>query len=261
MKKIIAFLLALTCFLSLTACGGQNDELAAMQAQIDALAQQLDKADTSELEALKKENEELKAKIAELEAQLSAVSTEEPSVLPSDNNAPTPMQDEQISAKAVEGEYPENIIKAVNEIICTEQFAEWQQLYRDFLAAEPASPQVSKVMHYTIPDFNKVEMDCYLVAVSAGVGYWHDEEAQRGSAEEEFYLFVDAKTGEYRDSINTNAMNTTHDESSAYGRATYLIWLFGVECLGMHNGDYLNAGESKILMPQSDIDYINNNIA
>ena len=65
MKKLISIILSFVILFSIGACGSGSDELAAMQAQIDALSQQINSSGNSELEALRLENEELKTKIRE----------------------------------------------------------------------------------------------------------------------------------------------------------------------------------------------------
>lgn len=152
------------------------------------------------------------------------------------------------------------IIDTVNAKLATEEFANWQSLYKEFTGNEATAPKVTNVTHYQNSDFDGEAMDCYLVAVSANVGYWMDEEAQAGIPEDEFYIFVDSNTKTVYDSISTNAFNIEHDTTTEQGRATYLLWIHNNALDGSHDGAYANDSETITGLTEADLEVINNNL-
>lgn len=74
MKKLSILFLTLAMTLSISACGGNDAELAAMQAQLDALTQQIANDGISEEQkALMAENEALKQEVAALQAEVAGL--------------------------------------------------------------------------------------------------------------------------------------------------------------------------------------------
>ncbi len=154
----------------------------------------------------------------------------------------------------------QRIVKAVNEIVQSKDFASYQELYKQFKSESPSAPKVTNVTHYQIEDFDGVKMDCYLVNVSAGVAYWINEQEYQGAAEENFYVFVDANKNVFYDSISTNALGGDHDTSTAQGRATYLMWIYANIQSGEYQGDYLNDSETVTEMSADVIAAVNENL-
>ncbi|MBO5665960.1 MAG: hypothetical protein J6S45_00775, partial [Firmicutes bacterium] len=134
---------------------------------------------------------------------------------------PQPPADE---STAVEPKSEKQIVMdAVNPLIQSQTFADWQTMYNGFTGEEPTTPKVTGVVRYQIPDFEGVKMDCYLIDITADVGYWNDPVLMKGTALENFVMFVDANTETVYDSISTNAFNINHNVAEEEGRATYLM--------------------------------------
>ena len=106
------------------------------------------------------------------------------------------------------------IIDTVNAKLSTEEVANWQSQYKEFTGNEATAPKVTNVTHYQIPDFEGVEMDCYLVTITSNFGYWVNEEAEQGATVDNLYLFVDGNTKATIDNITTDASNAEHDTTT-----------------------------------------------
>ena len=152
------------------------------------------------------------------------------------------------------------IIDTVNTKLSTEEVANWLSLCKDFTGEEAPAPKVTNVTHYQIPDFEGVEMDCYLVTVTSKFAHWVDEEAQQGSIDEKMYLFIDNNTKNVIDNITTNASNVEHDTTTEEGRATYLLWIYDNISGGHYEGAYLNDSETVTELTEADLEVINNNL-
>ena len=152
------------------------------------------------------------------------------------------------------------IIDAVKAEIQSEDFAGWQELYKDFTGEEPAVPQVTDVTRYQIPDFDGVKMDCYLVTVSGSFAHWYNEAEQQGAINETMFIFVDAASKKSYDSISTDAASVSHDTTTELGRATYLMWIHGEIATGSYSGSYLNDSETVTTLSADDLKFINDNL-
>ena len=152
------------------------------------------------------------------------------------------------------------IIDTVNTKMSTEEVANWLSLCKDFTGEEAPAPKVTNVTHYQIPDFEGVEMDCYLVTVTSKFAHWVDEEAQQGAIDEKMYLFIDNNTKNVVDNITTNASNVEHDTATEEGRATYLLWIYDNISGGNYEGAYLNDSETVTELTEADLEVINNNL-
>ena len=142
----------------------------------------------------------------------------------------------------------------------TEEVTNWLSLCKDFTGEEAPAPKVTNVTHYQIPDFEGVEMDCYLVTVTSKFAHWVDEEAQQGAIDEKMYLFIDNNTKNVVDNITTNASNVEHDTATEEGRATYLLWIYDNISGGNYEGAYLNDSETVTELTEADLEVINNNL-
>lgn len=152
------------------------------------------------------------------------------------------------------------IIDTVNAKLSTEEVTNWLSLCKDFTGEEAPAPKVTNVTHYQIPDFEGVEMDCYLVTVTSKFAHWVDEEAQQGAIDEKMYLFIDNNTKNVVDNITTNASNVEHDTATEEGRATYLLWIYDNISGGNYEGAYLNDSETVTELTEADLEVINNNL-
>lgn len=152
------------------------------------------------------------------------------------------------------------IIDTVNAKMATEEVASWLSLCKDFTGEEAPAPKVTNVTHYHIPDFEGVEMDCYLVTVTSKFAHWVNEEAQQGALDENMYLFIDSNTPNVVDNITTDASNVKHDISTEEGRITYLLWVYGEVMAGNYAGTYLNNSETVTELTETDLGTINNNL-
>ena len=152
------------------------------------------------------------------------------------------------------------IANAVHSKIQSEEFAGWQSLFQEFTGEDPAAPEVTAVVHFQIDDFDGVEMDCYLVNVSAEIAWWMNEEAQEGATGTQFQLFVSQDGKTVVDSITTNAGNVEHDTATEEGRMTYLLWMFGNMQDGSYSGNFLNDMEKTQDLSAEDLAAINENL-
>ena len=152
------------------------------------------------------------------------------------------------------------IIDTVNAKLATEDFANWQSLYKEFTGNEATAPEVTNVTHYQNSDFDGEAIDCYLVAISANVAYWTNEEAQQGIAEDKFYIFVDSNAQAVYDNITTKAFNVDHDTTTEQGRATYLLWIHNNTLDGSYDGFYANDSETVTVLTDADLEIINSNL-
>ena len=149
------------------------------------------------------------------------------------------------------------VMEAVAQVIESQDFADWQTMYTGFTGNEAKAPKVTAVSRYQIPDFEGVEMDCYLINVTADIGYWIDPVAVRGVALEDFLLFVDASGETVYDSISTKALEADHDTSTEEGRATYLMWLYDSTLRWDFDGYYLNDSEVLTEWTAEDLEAVN----
>lgn len=152
------------------------------------------------------------------------------------------------------------IIDTVNAKLSTEEVTNWLSLCKDFTGEEAPAPKVTNVTHYQIPDFEGVEMDCYLVTITSKFAHWVDEEAQQGAIDEKMYLFIDNNAKNVVDNITTNASNVEHDTTTEEGRATYLLWIYDNISGGHYEGAYLNDSETVTELTEADLEVINNNL-
>lgn len=152
------------------------------------------------------------------------------------------------------------IIDTVNAKLSTEEVANWQSQYKEFTGNEATAPKVTNVTHYQIPDFDGVEMDCYLVTITSNFGFWVNEEAEQGATVDNLYLFVDGNTKATIDNITTDASNVEHDTTTEEGRATYLLWIYDNINNGSYDGAYLNDSETVTVLTDADLEIINNNL-
>ena len=152
------------------------------------------------------------------------------------------------------------IIDTVNAKLSTEEVANWQSQYKEFTGNEATAPKVTNVTHYQIPDFDGVEMDCYLVTITSNFGYWVNEEAEQGATVDNLYLFVDGNTKATIDNITTDASNVEHDTTTEEGRATYLLWIYDNISRGNYDGNYMNDSETVTELTEADLEVINNNL-
>lgn len=152
------------------------------------------------------------------------------------------------------------IIDTVNAKLSTEEVSNWQNQYKEFTGNEATAPKVTNVTHYQIPDFEGVEMDCYLVTITSNFGYWVNEEAEQGATVDNLYLFVDGNTKATIDNITTDASNVEHDTTTEEGRATYLLWIYDSINSGHYDGAYLNDSETVTVLTDADLEIINNNL-
>lgn len=172
----------------------------------------------------------------------------------------TPTEETNATEETKLTEEQQLIIDTVNAKLATEEFANWQSLYKEFTGNEATAPKVSNVTHYQNSDFDGEAIDCYLVAISADVAYWMNEEAQQGIAENKFYIFVDSNAQAVYDSITTNAFNVDHDTTTEQGRATYLLWIHNNTLDGSYDGFYANDSETITELTEADLEVINNNL-
>ena len=170
----------------------------------------------------------------------------------SENNAPV-TEDNKLTAEQ------QIVVDAVKSQIHSDTFAAWQSLAKNFKGSEPKTPEVTAVYHYSIDDFEGEKMECYLVNVSADIGYWHNEEAQQGSLVESYQIFVSADGKTVMDSISVDAGNFNGDTSTSEGRATYLLWMFGNMMDGSYEGYFCNDGETVTKWTADEIAVINAN--
>lgn len=136
------------------------------------------------------------------------------------------------------------VVDAVRTTVQSEAFAEWQALYQQFSGSAPRGAEISRVLHYEIADFEGEPADCWLVQVSADVGWWSNEEAQEGAMSNGFQMVVDGRTGMVLDSISSDAGNFDGDVSTPEGRLLYLLWVFGNMQNGSYEGSFLNDTET-----------------
>ncbi len=143
------------------------------------------------------------------------------------------------------------IADAVNETLQSEEFASWGALYKEFTGSEPNAPAITSALHYTIDDFDGEAIDCYLVNIDADTAHWIDEQAQQGSADERFQLYIDAQTGAVYNSIALDAPGFDGDTSTPEGKATYLLWIYG----NAQTGDmvFVNDTETVTTLGETDI--------
>lgn len=153
------------------------------------------------------------------------------------------------------------IADAVNEVIGSEQFAQWQELYMQFEGRNPEEPAVANVTHYHIDDFEGEEMDCYLVDIAAGVAYWYDEAAEMGTKEENVYVFIDSDTGASFDNISAETAAFEGDISTEMGRMEYMLWMYQNIRTGSSEGNYINDSETVTEMSSADLKMISSLLA
>ncbi len=234
MKKILALILIFIMVLSLAACGAKEEMTPCRCENNAAGTDAMEKTDAVE----------------------GADVTEETDAADKTNAA-----EETNTTEATElTEEQQLIIDAVNAKLATEEVANWLSLCKDFTGEEAPAPKATNVTHYQIPDFDEVEMDCYLVTVSSKFAHWVNEEAQEGIVDEKLFLFIDNNTKNVVDSITTNAINVQHDTKTEEGRATYLLWIYNNVSDGSYNGFYLNDKETVTELTEADLKVINDNL-
>lgn len=228
MKKVLALILISIMVLSLAACGGK-EEMAHCRCENNAAG----------TDAVEKTDAAAGTDAAEGTVAAEGTNTTEATEL---------TEEQQL------------IIDAVNAKLASEEVANWLSLCKEFTGEEAPAPKVTNVTHYQIPDFDEVEMDCYLVTVSSKFAHWVDEGAQQGAVDEKLFLFIDNNTKNVVDSITTNASNVQHDTKTEEGRATYLLWIYNNVSDGSYNGFYLNDQETVTELTEVDLKVINDNL-
>lgn len=229
MKKALALLLTLAMMLSLCACG---------QKATCACACTCGQTTTENSTPPAGENEST-------EEQQAVADTESSAPLAGEN---TLTAEQQI------------VVDAVKTQIHSETFTAWQSLAKDFKGGEAKAPEVTTVYHYTIDDFEDEKIDCYLVNISADVGFWRNEGAEQGALVECYQIFVSADGKTVMDSISTDAGNFNGDTSTSEGRAMYLLWMFGSMMDGSYEGVFLNNSETITVWADTDLNVVNDNI-
>lgn len=169
-------------------------------------------------------------------------------------------EDTKTTEEAKATEEQQLIIDTVNAKLSTEEFANWQSLYKEFTGNEATAPKVTNVTHYQLSDFDGVDMDCYLVTVTSNFGYWVNEEAEQGATVENLYLFIDSNTMTTYDSITTDSTNGTDDTTTEEDRATYLLWMYENIIGGFTGEPYMRNTETVAELTEADLEVINNNL-
>jgi len=224
MKKLFACMAA-ALMLTLSACGGGNG--------------------SAELAALENEINGLRERIAVLETQVAELKG---------SDAPSVPELTPSAGTAALTEEQQRIADAVSGILRSEEFALWQQNYKE-MHGKPRAAEVSGAVRYQIGDFEGEKMDCWLVSVSADVGIWMSDGG--GMALSNFQIFVDAQTGAVYDLISADAGNFDGDVSDDEGKAVYLLWNYMNDVNDPFEGPYLNSSEIITELPEADIDAVN----
>ena len=269
MKKVFALLLALAMALVLCACGCKCNCACAQNAAENSTAP----ADGNNLTegqqiAADTESGAPSADANESTAEQQAAADTESTIPTEGGNESTA---ERQAAADTKGSTPtaggnkltaeqQIVVDAVNAQLHSETFAAWQSLAKDFMGSEPRSPEVTAVYHYSVDDFEEEAVDCYLVNISADIGYWDNEEAGQGSLVGRYQIFISADGRTVIDSISTDAGNFNGDTSTSEGRATYLLWMFGNMMDGRYEGDLLNNQETVTIWADADLKVVNGNI-
>ncbi|MBP1581245.1 MAG: hypothetical protein J6A26_02445 [Oscillospiraceae bacterium] len=149
------------------------------------------------------------------------------------------------------------IADVVNETIQSEDFAQWQTLFKEFTGNTADAPEVRSVLHYQIDDFEGEKADCYLINISADIGYWINEANQEGASSNKFQICIDNTTNISYDSIHSDAANFNGDVSTAEGRALYLLWIYLNMANDDYSGSFLNDTEIVTEFSEKDIQAIN----
>ena len=170
----------------------------------------------------------------------------------SENNAPAKEENKLTAEQQI-------VVDAVKAQIHSDTFDAWQSLAKNFKGSEPKTPEVTAVYHYSIDDFEGEKMECYLVNISADIGYWDNEEAQQGSLVESYQIFVSVDGKNVIDSISVDAGNFNGDTSTTEGRATYLLWMFGNMMNGLYDGNFANDSEKVTIWADADLKVVNDN--
>ncbi len=145
----------------------------------------------------------------------------------------------------------------VKAILESEQYKDWQDLYKQFVGSKPRSGEISAITHYQIDDFDGVKVEGYLIHISADVGWWMNEAEKQGATSNGFCIFINSATGQSYDSISTNAGNEEMDTATDEGRAKYLLWIFGNILNEDYSGNYLNNTEVVTVLSEDVIDALN----
>lgn len=199
---------------------------------------------SAEIAALENEINGLRERIAVLEAQVAELKQTSGGVVVTEED-PALTEEQQRIADAVSG------------ILRSEEFALWQQNYKE-MHGKPRAAEVSGAVRYQIGDFEGEKMDCWLVSVSADAGIWMQDGG--GMALSNFQIFVDAQTGAVHDSISADAGNFDGDVSDDEGRAVYLLWNYMNDVNDPFEGSYLNSSEIIAELPEADIDAVNDHL-
>lgn len=142
--------------------------------------------------------------------------------------------------------------------------AELRQMIADAVAAEVHSekfaswgktPEVTTVLHYCSPNFERKRMDCYLISLSANL-YYTDTKGviQRRS---HYELFVSGDGEQVYDSVTADAINWDNDFSTEERKAAYLLWILGSVIEGQYSGNFLNMTETVSQWSPDDLAFIN----
>lgn len=200
---------------------------------------------SAEIAALENEINGLRERVAVLEAQVAELK---------ENGVPSVPESTPSAGTTVLTEEQQRIADAVSGIIRSEEFALWQQNYKE-MHGKPSDAEVDEVIRYQTGDFEGKKMDCWLVSVSADVGIWMQDGG--GMALSNFQIFVDAQTGAVYDSVSADAGNFDGDVSDDEGKAVYLLWSYMNDVNDPFEGPYLNSSEIITELPEADIDAVN----
>ena len=129
------------------------------------------------------------------------------------------------------------------------------EVHSEKFASRGKTPEVTTVLHYRIPDFERRRMDCYLVSLSANL-YYTDTKGviqRRGHYE----LFVSSDAEQVYDSVTADAINWDNDFSTDERKAAYLLWVLGGIIDGQYSGNFLNVTETVSQWSPDDLAFIN----
>ena len=251
MKKALALLLSLMMTISLCACAQKT------ACTCNCVCGQT-AADSSTPPAGGNESASEPQAIVDTEnstppADEKASAEEQPVAADAENSVPSTGASELTAEQQL-------IVDAVTAQIHSDTFAAWQSLAKDFMGSDSRAPEVTAVYHYSIDDFDDEKIDCYLVNISADVGYWSNEEAQEGALLDRYQIFISADGKTVMDSISTDAGNFNNDISTSEDRAIYLLWMFGSMMDGSYKGDFVNDRETVTIWTDADLSVVNENI-
>ncbi len=244
MKKYISILFVLIILICLCSCGSNSSELDDMQAQLDALTQQLSNGESEKMAALREayeallaENEALKKEIAELKSK-NPVSYSRDSIT-----------------------YPPSVAEAVKLAAASEEFIARQELFKEFTGSTPDKAEVKRALHYQLEDFEGEKMDCYLVEISTDTAYWSNEAANEGAIEYSYYVFVNTESGVSYNSIALDSNNYNGALSTDEDKASYLLWSFSNSPADSEYINLMNDEEIISWLSEAEIFFLNESLA